>query len=463
MARSQAVVLIHGIGEQRPMDTLRRFVDAVWLRHRDIHHPEAAKHAHALMWSKPDRVSESFEVRKLTTPQSTGGTVTDFYEFYWAHLMEGTTYGHVLAWARSLLLRKPSTVPAQLKAAWWLIVVLIIVSAAFAGYALVAGASRGGEPLISPWLSAIISLAILPAVGVIIKGVVGDAARYLHVAPTNVQRRHEIRQAGVKLLKALHERGYDRIIVVGHSLGSVIGYDVLTHAWQEYHWKRPDQDDDRGGEDGDAAPSMVNLEAIEALARKNGSGAAIDLDEVQAAQRKYLNELIENGNEWRVTDFITCGSPLAHAAVLMARDRDDLETKQRDRELPRCLPVLETVTRRNQEVQRIAFEIDRRDPHSYRVPHHAAVFAATRWTNLFFPSRTIVRGDLIGGPLADVFGQAIRDIPVSTTLRGGLLSHTLYWTYPAGAGADAATPPSVAILRDVLDLVDKNRMGDARV
>lgn len=463
MARSQAVVLIHGIGEQRPMDTLRRFVDAVWVRHRAIHHPEAAKHAHTLMWSKPDRVSESFEVRKLTTPQSTGGTVTDFYEFYWAHLMEGTTYGHVLAWARSLLLRKPSTVPPQLKAAWWLLIVLIAAAAAFAGYALVtgAGSGRNGEPLLSPWLSALISVAILPVIGVVIKGVVGDAARYLHAAPANVQRRHEIRLAGVKLLKALHERGYDRIIVVGHSLGSVIGYDLLTHAWQDYHWKRPDGDGDRGGadEDGDGedAPSMVNLEAIEALARKYGSGAALDVDEVQKAQRKYLNELNANGNDWRVTDFITCGSPLAHAAVLMARDRDDLAAKQRDRELPRCLPVLETVTRQGQEVQRLAFEVNRRDPRSYRVPHHAALFAATRWTNLFFPCRAIVRGDLIGGPLADVFGQAIRDIPVSTTLRGGFLSHTLYWSYPAGAAADAETPAHVAALRDVLDLVDKNR------
>jgi hypothetical protein len=455
MARSQAVVLIHGIGEQRPMDTLRRFVDAVWLRHRKIHHAEATKHAHTLMWSKPDRVSESFEVRKLTTPQSTGGTVTDFYEFYWAHLMEGTTYGHVLAWARTLLLRKPSTVPPQLKGVYWLLIVLIAVAAAFAGYAAFAGASRGDEPLISWWQSAIISFAILPVLGVVIRGVVGDAARYLHVAPTNVQRRHEIRQAGVKLLKALHKRKYDRIIVVGHSLGSVIGYDILTHAWQDYYWKRPD--------DGGAPPSMVGLEAIEELARgaddAGGNGAGVTIDKVQEAQRKYLNELIANGNEWRVTDFITMGSPLAHGAVLMARDRDDLETKQRDRELPRCLPVLETVTRRNQELRRLAFEVERRDPNSYRVPHHAALFAATRWTNLFFPCRMIVRGDLIGGPLAHVFGQAIRDIPVSTTQRGGFLSHTLYWRHPAGA--DAPTPPHIAILREVLDLVDKNAMTDS--
>src|SRR5215208_3678111 len=104
--RRQAVVLIHGIGEQKPMDTLRGFVNAVWTRDRAIHN-RFAGHA---VWSKPDTVSEGYELRCLTTPQNESGIRTDFYEFYWAHLMEGTSYGHVLAWARALLIRKPGTV-----------------------------------------------------------------------------------------------------------------------------------------------------------------------------------------------------------------------------------------------------------------------------------------------------------------------------------------------------------------
>jgi hypothetical protein len=32
--KKQAVVLIHGIGEQRPMSTLWRFVDLVWMQMR---------------------------------------------------------------------------------------------------------------------------------------------------------------------------------------------------------------------------------------------------------------------------------------------------------------------------------------------------------------------------------------------------------------------------------------------
>jgi hypothetical protein len=36
------------------------------------------------------------------------------------------------------------------------------------------------------------------------------------------------------MLEALHDKDeYDRIVIVGHSLGSVIGYDITTHAWGE--------------------------------------------------------------------------------------------------------------------------------------------------------------------------------------------------------------------------------------
>jgi hypothetical protein len=48
-------------------------------------------------------------------------------------------------------------------------------------------------------------------------------------------------------------------------------------------------------------------------------------------------------SKWRVTDFVTLGSPLAHADILLARDRVGLEAKQNDREFPTCLPVLEKV------------------------------------------------------------------------------------------------------------------------
>jgi hypothetical protein len=197
---------------------------------------------------------------------------------------------------------------------------------------------------------------------------------------------------------------------------------------------------------------MASLDALEALARAEHP----DVGAIQRAQRAYANELAANGCRWRVTDFVTLGSPLAHAEVLLARDRADLMSKQADRELPTCLPVLETFVRKSGPLRRFSFPFDMEDPDGFRIAHHAAVFAPTRWTNLYFPSDGFLHGDLIGGPLSGVFGGGIRDVPVSTTARGGLLSHTLYWTSAPGSGA----PAHVEALRGAVDLTDAHGKRD---
>lgn len=427
MSDKQAVLLIHGIGEQRPMDTLRSFVAAVWTDDSALQH----KYARAGIWSKPDNLSRSFELRRLTTPQNAAGIKTDFFEFYWAHLMQGTTYGHLSAWARTLLLRRPATVPARLRAVYWLLIVLLTLAL---GLALYAAAAFGADATPLPPGG----LLLVPLAGFIVLRILGDAARYLHVAPANIQSRQQIRQAGVEFLRALHDpaRGYRRLIVVGHSLGSVIGYDILNHAWVDFHQQH------RAGQG-----AMDALDALECLAGLPDP----PIDAVQAAQRRYFEELRSNGCGWLVTDFVTLGSPLTHAAVLLARDADDLLRKQADREFPRCLPVLETAQREKQRVQRFSYELERRTKNSYRLPHHAAVFAPTRWSNLFFTVRAILWGDLIGGPLLDVMGNGVRDIPVTTHKRFGLLSHTLYWS--RSASDPRAT--HLAALREALDLADR--------
>ena len=75
MVKRQAVLLIHGIGEEKPMDTLRRFVDTVWTRDTAVHHEFAGSD----VWSKPDTVSESYELRRLTTPKNKAEIRTDFF------------------------------------------------------------------------------------------------------------------------------------------------------------------------------------------------------------------------------------------------------------------------------------------------------------------------------------------------------------------------------------------------
>lgn len=447
----QAVVLIHGIGEQVPMDTLRGFVKTVWetdpsLRFKDV--PGTA-------WSKPDHISRNFELRRMTTTKNRDEVRSDFFEFYWAHLMQDTTLSQVYSWVKVLLLRSPATVPPQLRPLWRVLVGgLAVVGGCWAAYALGATSSWPG------WLTFGMGLLVhglwFVIAGFLVK-YAGDAARYLRVAAANVESRHAIREAGLALLKSLHEAReddgqtptYGRIIMVGHSLGTVIGYDILTHCWPLYHEKI----NASGG--GQPVPTAA-LDALEELAREAAAATAQKplpqdfTERYQAAQSAYFQELTIRGCGWRVTDFVTMGSPLAHGEFLLSRKSEEFIMKKETREFPTCPPVLEEVDVGDGQPKQKKF--------SFRpklwIPHHAAVFAPTRWTNLYFPCKRVVVGDPIAGPVAPGFGPGVRDIPVTTTIWNGLVSHNFYWDFPPGWNFDKNPPdPAPAWIQSLREAV----------
>ncbi len=119
----QAVVVIHGMGEQRPMETIKGFVRTVWATDTDIIRqdmPDAAA-----VWSKPDTRTGSLELRRITTRPSRDsqtfphGVRTDFYELYWADLSGGSTWSNVKDWFWMILWRNPLTnVPSNVFLAW---------------------------------------------------------------------------------------------------------------------------------------------------------------------------------------------------------------------------------------------------------------------------------------------------------------------------------------------------------
>jgi len=442
--RKQAVIVIHGIGDQRPMQTLRAFIEAVLTRSDKPYLPK--------YWSKPDDFSKSFELRRYSAPARRDRPRTDFFEFYWQHLMRGSRLSHVRRWVVSLLFRRPGNVPAQLRPLWWLSWIVVAVALALISTGTGAKiASIGGQ---FAWL-----MPALGLVGLVLQGFllthVADAARYLDPAPANVPCRQQIRSAGVDLLKELHNRGrYNRIVVVGHSLGSVIGYDILYHCWADVHDRHASPE----------TPKHDALKTLEAMARAQRKDPAAGRDAIPGAQRAYGFELMENGNPWLVTDFITLGSPLAHAELLLARDPADFAMRQQQRELPTCLPYLEGGKvfsyKDRYKVETGEGENAVKQERIIRVPHHAALFAPVRWTNLYFPSRLFLDGDIIGGPLADTtspatrrFGPAIRDVQVKTRAFFGLFSHTRYWReHKADAALENAPVPT---LRAALALDDK--------
>lgn len=75
-----------------------------------------------------------------------------------------------------------------------------------------------------------------------------------------------------------------------------------------------------------------------------------------------------------------------------------------------------------------------------------AVFAVTRWSNIYFPVRFGLFGDFVGGSLRDKFGEGIWDIPVrhSSFWRTWTpKAHVSYWDEP--------TSLATASLRQVLE------------
>lgn len=427
----QAVVLIHGIGEQEPMDTLRGFVDATWTGDSSLRKPYNPD----TIWSKPDWASENLELRRLTTGQNKKGIRTDFYELYWAHLMTGTRLSHVLSWVWLLLFRRPARVPKALFAAWLVLWVIVIVAIAVA---LNQALPEGIRPVAIP--------AVVAGIGALVLGFLhykflvpyaGDAARYLSPAPANIRQRKDIRDAGITLLRRLIESGeYVRIIVVGHSLGTIIGYDVLRHLWPGYNTQI-----------GQGSPAATKaLKALEASAAAD----PFDLGAYRKAQGAYRKALNADGGAWIVSDFVTMGSPLGHAETLMANVPEDFALKTKEREFPTSPPVFE----KDNE-----FTYGRMVPGTGKrrrkvtVPHHGAVFAPVHWTNLYFPSSNIIFGDIVGGPVAPVFGPGVEDVAVETSIRRGVFNHTDYFT-PVPDGTADAPGSHVLALRKALNLLD---------
>ena len=403
----QAMIIVHGIGEQRPGQLLRQFVTNVFDR--------AAGEVHFV---KPDYVASLFEMRMATVPRNDGTRpTTDVYELYWAHLIRDTTAAQVYSWMFRLMISCDDKIPRTLTyLVWGLRATIVAALLVFAWLTTkdVSGWVMGlGVGSIAA-LPALASTALKSIRDQFIVGYAGDAARYLEPRPENIARRQEIREAGAELLDALHDKGrYSRIIVYGHSLGSIIAYDILSHAWTQRSRRR----------DAQSKTSSRALRALEDLLNpRAGNTAAVSAEDVQHMQHAAWLEYRRNGFEWLVSDFVTAGSPLTHARWLLNLDaKTQFADLVRERSFPTCPPQTETVASPVPNVHRQVFtfthayvnEQNLRAKRSVQVPHHAGLFALTRWTNLYFPYSGLIDGDPIAGPLAEQFGAWVRDVQLN--------------------------------------------------
>jgi hypothetical protein len=480
----QAIVVVHGIGEQMPMDTIKGFVRAVWETVTDLTKnglPDPAE-----VWSKPDVRTGSLELRRITTRQSiptdsfATGVRSDFYELYWADLSAGSTLSQVEDWVAGLLLRNPFTrVPRDVFLAWivlWLLtlmVILLAIATALPDKASVGSINLWDCPLLN-WLHGLEKWKLgiaTAALGVLTHKLVvpyaGRVVRYTSAKPDNIAARKNIRERGLELLSNLHQAEYDRIIIVGHSLGSILAYDLISYFWARCPASYTLVE---GTAEFDA---LRNLE--QAIAELAASPSSATIAAYHVAQAKFAHLLRTRpkpisdavDTRWLITDFVTLGSPLSHAEFLMANSKQDLLKRQQDREYPMSPPLREELDPKTLErAKQAGFPLGNDKPQLLGFPFgshqqwqldHATPFAAVRWTNIYDPSRLVFFGDLISGPVAPVFGPAVIDVNLKA-LRGQSwrFTHTRYWT-PLPDDIETRVPKHIAALRDALDLGGRQR------
>jgi hypothetical protein len=470
----QAVVVIHGMGEQIPMDTIKGFVKGVWETDDVI--TANGLPSPTQVWSKPDARTGSLELRRITTresikspPEFPGGVRTDFYELYWADLTAGETWNSIKAWVGGLLLRPVSRVPHGVRLAWallWFGCAIVVALAILAILPPSFWSAIGLAPLGEwQWLLAALALAITAVVHRMGTSTFGRVVRYTRADPDNIAARAAVRDRGLKLLQALHDSpnyngpNYKRIVIVAHSLGTILAHDLLSYFWAERELARTFTE---------GTPEFTALAALERTADRleDAPSDPARSNEYFEAQRQLRMQLRarQPDQRWLISDLVTFGSPLTHAEFLLASDRVDLDSRKAARELPQSPPYREfldpKVVHRAEaaQIMPIATPASQTRLMSFPVPnaantwmlHHAAPFAAVRWTNVFDPATLVFFGDVIGGPLGGIFGPAIIDIDLKAR-RGGRQSwsftHTKYW--------DVDEAPRIRACREAVNLVDR--------
>ncbi len=402
----QAVVVIHGMGEQRPTDTLRNFVNGI----KSVLGKRIDGQSIAV-WSKPDSIGDIYETIRLSMSSTSSRVSTDFYEFYWAHNMRGTNFGHMAGWMHRLMFTWVKRIPAHLKKLWYTVWGALVV----VGIVAIVVSWRQSWPVWKQWAAPVLSLALTPVVlsllGTFAKSLflntAGDAARYFTPSPDNIAERSNIRQQGIKFLKKLHELAahekVDRIVIVAHSLGSVVAYDLLRLLWAGYS-------------ESHNSPLTVSQDYVEEMNKCINAEKEIGedgIDAFQQLQHDCWKEQRKLGNKWLVTDFITLGAALNALDYFMVTNVPVAALKTQ-RELPVCPPVKDI--RGKDFYKNVQYKV-KDMPRTIKLLNYGAMFAVTRWTNIHYTS------DFVGGDMRRVFGSGIRDIAIP---RKSL------WIYPGG-------------------------------
>ncbi len=305
----------------------------------------------------------------------------------------------------------------------------------------------GGLGLIFRWLS---NNFLVP--------VMTESARLFSPSPSNIPNQDRIRRRGLELLETLHgeEAGYGRIVFLAHSLGTAVTYSLLTYYWGKVFETLDHESTQPQREEVERAAA-----ALLTTAPKTSKDSFLRWREAVRDYGQALSSKHGKPSRWRITDFITIGSPLTYASLLLeTSDEAFLEQVRTFRRYATCPP--QSLTSPDQ-------------PYTFTLsgePHHAALFAATCWTNLFFPNMGIVWGDIIGGKIAGELqpdplsgrparlGYGVLDVALPHDRKLGAFTHNGYW--PWRDGKAGKTPPQhIQALRCAFHFFESSKAADS--
>ena len=462
----QAVVVIHGMGEQLPLSTLTGFIDTALEPDRD---------GKRVYYSRPESVTGSFESRRFLAPRHPADrdepewhAQTDVFEYHWADKMQGNRLDDLWPTFRRILLQWPTRVPYGIKGLWVIAWALILWTVWAVFWGPLEGKVLGADNRLTAAITALVSGGLVAAgLSYLFSRILPrwltssfvDVVRYLDTSPRSYAVRRDIRKGLVEMLQALHDSTaprYDRIVLVGHSLGAFIAYDGIAYLWGTMNAKTSR----RTGEH-----ELDGLLELELAASALPDGTPVDdglVDRYQEAQRGLWSGIRRQGNPWLITDFISAGTPMYFADQLLhGTGGRSFDARIERRELPTCPPHNEESDynniHRDQGVTRFyswrktwwTGRKGARKKSTYRVLYEGAPFAVVRWTNLYFPVKWGLFGDWFGGPLQPLFGTGIKDIAVTGNTRGRpgtkpwrhrlmpAVAHSYYFRFPEDDAPDA--------------------------
>ncbi|MEX0860357.1 MAG: hypothetical protein WD017_05425 [Cucumibacter sp.] len=488
--RRQAIVIVHGQGKPRPMGTLRDFVKVLWTQDRSLKLADTAMMDPAgnPSWIVPDDKTGLLDLQRISCPPLASGRITDFFELYFADIVGASPLQNFWRWLNRLLWIDPHEVSRPMRLGWvalwvlsllalaafWIMVLSVerLVHLDWIGVLLgednrgALGAFAAGIGLflvasilaratrfqrLVTWPAMIVAAAAIAyiyreypvfwaaAVFFFLASLgqryllpyFGAAASYLGAEAGTVGIRNRVRERGLSLLRALHDDPrYDRIVLVAHSLGAVLAYDLLHLLW----WQVGPTAGNPPGEEAIAAFNAVDdfiaahpekvwpPETVGSFQRLQG--VVCEALSRQPSRPQHDDPGRHSPPGWKLSDFVSLGSPLANAQFLIAEGKADFAQLKHAWMLP-CSPPNKS-TRFNRMVNTIR---------GIEAAHHGAVFGAVRWTNLYDPFHPVafLIGDPVGGPVAGLerFGRGIADRAVRMRHAGWVprfFTHNYYWT-----------------------------------